>query len=136
MCNIEKNININLFVFLAAIIVICSFSFYGGFITGRLTDSQRRDYRYSGRDIEYGGQMGFAAELIGELDAGLGRIQGELSEIAVSVGQDANDLRTLASRLLSIGITVKNMEDDIIELRRRAGGFLSDLDNDQLKTLF
>jgi len=101
----------------------------GIFLLGRTCQSQPTDNGNSELDVEYGRQMGFATELIDELDAGIGRIQIEITGIAAIAGQNANDLRSLAGGLQQIAIIVKKMEDDLDSLRGRVRDFNNDDNN-------
>ena len=94
------------------------------FFIGRHSVSVGRDGIDSGRDAEYGRQMGLATETIRGIDAGLGDVQGNVARIAGLVGADAKDLRELANRLRDIAGEVREMENSLVDLRDRAGSFL------------
>jgi len=125
---VDKDTKNGIIYFFIIILVVCAVSFTGGFITGRSV-CQHGAGSDSGRDAEYGRQMGLAAELIGELDAGLRNVQTGLSEIARDIGTDANNIRSLAARLLSAANRAKEMENDITQLRNRINNFHSYGDN-------
>jgi hypothetical protein len=120
-----KVFKFNRFTVILFIVGICV-AIGGIFFLGRLTAGIGRYNFDSERDAEYGRQMGLAAETIRGIDNGLGDIQGNVTRIAVAVGQGAADLRGYAKRLLDIAGEVKEMEDSLSVLRDRARDFFDD----------
>ena len=82
----------------------------------------------SGRDYEYGRQMGRASEVLESVDGRIAGVQDGLAGIVVYIGQDAGDLRRLAERLQVIADRVEKMERDLADARDCIRRFLADND--------
>jgi len=111
-----NHVGVILFVLCFAVMCVGAY-FFGTFC------SKPGDTGHSGRDIEYGRQMGRSSELLESIDRRLGSVHDGLGRITVYLGQDAGDLRRIAQRLRDIAGEVEKMENDLSGARSDLGDF-------------
>ena len=124
----EKVIKLNTFIIV--LLVICFLAgCIGAFFLGTVF-SKPGNIEYSGRDYEYGRQMGRVSALLESVDGRLGGIQSGFDRIKVYLEHDAGDLRRLAQRLRAIAGEVAEMENDLYRARSDLSAFYGHFTSD------
>jgi hypothetical protein len=110
-----------IFVIIATIVFI----FLCGLGVGRLAfgSGERGVISDSGRDREFSREVGEIRSVIGVVRDGLDALQGNVGRVKVELGSVGTDLRELAVRLRTAGEIVREMEGEIIYLRRCIDNF-------------